>query len=312
MSRKLFFLWLAVVVFFGIHLDSLNQRIVRIEEESKAMRDISSDLFAVRSKTVALQNILSDEDFAKGRRIYVFKSTQNGKEVEDTIISSAPGQANRNWGKDPRVGAGYDNVGNVYRTLIRFNGLKKAIPKKAKIIAATVYLKQADNDGKDNQALRESFDLWGVEKKWGEGNKSGSRASQGEATWNAAAEGLLKWDIPGCSAARSDVNDTLVGGSGPNVNGGGNDWVAFSFIPPGITRLNTMIRNEDEPDYGFLIQLAGEQFKKKKTFVTFYSSDDPTVSDRPYIEVIYIDQDSDIPNHAVVSTSRKSLTKSIH
>lgn len=294
MSKKSFFLWLIAVIVFGVHLDHLNQQIVRIQTELKTLRGIPSTLFAVESKTAALQNLLLDENFSKGRDIHVFKSPQSVDDVDDALISNAPGQANRNWGGGPRIGAGYDGDGNIYRTLIRFNELKKAIPQEAQIMAVTIYMKQIDNDSKDNQALRERFDLWDVEKNWGEGNKPGSRASQGEATWNAAAEGILKWDLPGCSA-RSDVNDTLMATTGPNVNGGGNDWVAFSFTPQGIARLEQRLRNKNKSDDGFLIQLE-DGFKKKMTFVSFYSSDYQAAPDRPYIELIYMDLSNPAPN----------------
>ena len=273
MSRKLFFLWLVMVVVFGVHLDSLSQRIVRTEIELKAMRGISSELFAVRSKTTAIQSILSHEDFTKRRRIRVFKSTQDVDGVDDALISNAPGQADYNWGASHRVGAGYDGNDNIYRTLIKFNEFKKAIPEGTEILAATVYLKQVDNGRDDEGALREIFELWEVEKNWGEGSKKKSRAEFGEVTWNAATD--VKKNI-------------LMATTGPNVNDGGKDWVAFCFTPPGIVRLEQRLRNKTESDDGFLIQLENG-LKKKNTFVSFYSSDDPSGSYRPYIEIIYMD-----------------------
>ncbi len=289
MSKKSFFLWLVVVIVFGVHLDYLNQRIVRMEGESKAMRGISSELFAMEYKMAAFQSILSHEAFSKGRKIHVFKSTQSTKNVDDALISNAPGQADRNWGAGPKIGAGYDGDGNIYRTLIRFNELKKAIPERTQIMAATVYLKQVDNGNKDDRALRETFNLMEVKKNWGEGNKIGLRASQGEVTWNAAAQSILNWRSPGCSARGADVNtDTMLATTGANVNEAGDGWVAFSFTPPGISRLEQLIYQQKESDYGFLIQLPDEA-KKKNTFVSFHSSNDPTVFYRPYIEIIYID-----------------------
>lgn len=290
MSKKPFFLWLMAVIVFGVHLDRLNQQIVRIETELKTLRDLPSALFSVESKTIVLQNVLSYESFFRGRKIHIFKSSRADKEVQDALISNARG-LNRNWGGGSRIGAGYDGDGNLYRTLIRFNELKKAIPKDTQIMAATIYLKQLDNGSEDDQSLRENFYLWEVKKNWGEGNKPGSRASEGEVTWNAAAEGILKWDLPGCSADGSDLRkDNLIAITGPNVNGGANGWVVFPFTPAGITKLERIIRHENESNDGFLIQSVDEEFKKKKTFVSFYSFDDPIASYRPYIEIIYIDQ----------------------
>lgn len=296
MSKKSFFLWVIVVIVFGVQLDSLNQRIVRIEGELKAMRGISSELFAVKSKTAALQSILSHEDFAKGKRIHVFKSAQSVDDVDDALISNAPGQADHNWGASPTMGAGYDGHGNIYRTLIKFNELKKAIPENTQIMVATVYLKQVDNGRSDEGALRETFDLWGVEKKWGEGNKKKSRAQQGEVTWKAAMQDILNWRLPGCSDDGNDVKkNILMATTGPNVNNGGNDWVAFSFTPQGIARLEQRLRNKNESDDGFLIQFE-DGVKKKMTFVSFYSSDDQTASYRPYIEIVYMDLSNPAPN----------------
>lgn len=290
MSKKSFFLWFLSIIVLGVHFDYLSQRIVLIEGELKAMRGISSELFAVKSKTAALQSILSNEDFAKGRRIYVFKSNQSGDDVDDALISNAPGQADYNWGANPRIGAGYDGKGNSYRTLIKFNELKKVITEKIQIVSVTIYLRQVDNGSNDDRALRETFELREVEKKWGEGDKIGSRAQQGEVTWKAAMQDVLNWRLPGCSDDGNDVKkNVLMATTGPNVNDGGNGWVAFSFTPAGISRLAQRLRNKNESDYGFLIQLE-DGLNKKNTFVSFYSSDYQAAPDRPYIEVIYIDE----------------------
>ena len=294
MSRKSFFLWIIAVIFFGIHLDYLSQRIVRIEGELKSMGGISSELFAVQSKIAMFQGILSQDNSAKAKRIHVFKSTQNADSVDDALISNAPGQADYNWGANPTMGVGYDGNDNSYRTLIKFNELKEVLPENIQIIAATLYLKQLDNDRNDDRALRETFELWEVEKKWGEGNKTGSRAQQGEVTWKAAAQGILNWNLPGCSDDGNDVHKyTLLATTGPNVNDGGNDWVAFSFTPPGMTRLERMLHNKNISNYGFLIQSeAGTN--KKNTFVSFYSSDYQAAPQRPYIEIIYIERDNSL------------------
>ena len=290
MSKKLFFLWLILIIVFGVHLDSLSQRVLRMEAELKALRSIPTLLFSVESKTAALQNILSHEAFSKRRSVHVFRSAQNIDELEDALISNAPHQADYNWGAGLKIGAGYDGQGNIYRTLIRFNELKKAIPEGTQIMAATVYLKQHDNGSKDDHALMETFNLLEVEKKWGEGNKTGSHAEPGEVTWNAAAWDILNWRIPGCSARGADADtDTILATTGANINDAGDGWVAFSFTPAGIARLDQRIHNNNESDYGFLIKLADEELKKKNTFVSFHSSNDERPSNRPYIEIIYID-----------------------
>ena len=293
MSKKFRILLIMVVVVFGIGLDYLSQRINRLENELKTTRDILMQLFTLESKVKTVQNILYQEGLPIDRKIQIFRSSQNKEAVSDATIANIPKETDFNWGGRDALEVGRDSSGNLYRILIKFNEIKKGIPKdiRPRILAATVYLKQQGNSAEENPAFKQVLNLYEIKKNWGEGNKIGAPASPGESSWIAAAQSQVNWEIPGCSGKEDLDKILLVATTGATVNSAGDGWIGIHFTPEGIFKLQRLIHDPSVVDQGFLLQFQDDD-TVKNNLMSLYSSEFSSVSDRPYIEIIYVSPNS--------------------
>ncbi len=289
MPKKFRFLLIIVIIAWGVGLDYLSERIFRLETELRTTRDILSQLFTIESKLKVIQNILSQERFSSEGRIRIFRSSQSKEAISDTTIANIPKETDFNWGGNQVLEVGRHASGPLSCTLIKFNEIKELISKdpKAQILAATVYLKQEGNPAEETPALKQVLNLYKIKKKWGEGNKIGTSAGPGESSWIAAAQSQVSWEVPGCSG-KEDFDKMIVATTGATVNSTADGWIGLVFTPEGISRLQKLLRDPAAVDNGFLLQFQDGE-TAKNNFMSFYSSEFVTVSDRPYIEIIYAD-----------------------
>ena len=297
MPKKIGLLLILMVITFGLAVDHLSQRIVSLETELKVARDLLNRVFTIESKINTIQNILSQE-----KRIRIFRSSQALEEIDDTTISNVPKEMNFNWGGSITLRVGRDSFGHFYRALIKFNEIKKAFKdRKGQVLAATVYLK-AEGNSEESPALKQILNLCEIKRNWGEGTSDGAVARLGESSWIEAAksqvielstkekEKVNNWETPGCWGPHDVDKNYIVATTGPTVNSAADGWVGFPLRSDGIAKLQQQVEDPLAANNGLLLYSANEE-TIKNNLMSFFSSESATVINRPYIEIIYVEQD---------------------
>lgn len=257
----------------GLMLFILDQhflRIVKLEEKTESIPLIESRLSNLEKNG-----------------IFVFRTEQSSKAVDDVCMGSASSDIHTNWGARKNFGVGVDTDHDTYRSLIRFNEINAETLKGVEILEATMYLKRFYNDAKGSEAAKEIFDVFMVRREWQEGDNVEGSAGKGELSWLMISEGITSWAEPGCGDKERDYDPTVLASSDPHFGKDPDAWVPFRFNEEGIKRLQGWVNGSpDFPYYGFLIKARGED--QDKTYIVFRSSEYEKPTERPYLQIFYI------------------------
>jgi ferric-dicitrate binding protein FerR (iron transport regulator) len=188
---------------------------------------------------------------------------------EDSFIYGAPGFENYNYGAREALRSSDGPEG--FALLLRFPNLvgSKAglVPPRSTISSAMLRFK-AQNPG---VAAQVPAKIYRALKPWKEGRGDGTGSRSGEATWKAAQQGALAWEIPG--AAGSTDRSPEIGGAPPTVDAAG--FVAFDITPALQAWVN------GEANYGLIVTCQSSW-----DFVVS-SSKDKTPANRPQLSVTF-------------------------
>ena len=130
----------------------------------------------------------------------------------------------------------------------------------------------------------ETVHLYKLQKSWGEGDGLGEEAKQGEASWVSAKTKEVPWRKPGIWGDLEDSDTRIIMASAYRIQRISEDqWIAFYFTSAGIADLKKLTTGN--PDEGWWLK---EEKENPNAVMTFYSSDDEFLENRPYLEVYYL------------------------
>lgn len=197
--------------------------------------------------------------------------------ADTSIVQEQPGN---NYGHVERLYVGVAQEKNSH-ALVRFD--LSSIPATGQVVYATLSLQPTS-------LLGGSYELRRVLTAWGEGDKAGSPASQGEATWIAARTGESNWAVPGGTLG----TDFATTSSATATSAGASMW----FVPSSAELEEW--RQFPQNNFGWVLQknLSSGQSSSR---VSFYSSE--TGSASPELKVYLGD-----PNAPRIINSQCSLT----
>ena len=267
------------------NLDAMTLRIAPLEQQVARVSSVALRLGYLEHRLAMTEEMMMSQILEK-TGLKVYKTRQSSAAVADARIGGHPEHQQANWGGLKVVGVGTGDPDCVFRTLIRFNEIQPDFLNNAKILAATLYLNQTGRLKEGEAALNETLHVFAVKKYWEEGNQVNGVASPGQVSWLATRTGQGTWSISGCGSEIEDYDPVVLATSGPALWGGAEGWVPLRFTVEGIRRLQSWFNGEDH-HRGFLIKSAREH--TPRTLLEFYSSEYNVESDRPFLEIFYVE-----------------------
>jgi len=218
--------------------------------------------------------------------------------TEDTYLDEGKPDYNKGAGNDIyAIRAGHRNDAGVrtYRPLVKFDlsGLSTLMTDSNQIISAHLKMKSGFKTGIDF-----NVDAFRALKDWNEGNKDHAQATTDEVTWNHQYYNHTPWAVAGCNGADSDRESSPAA----TVQATGTGWYSWDVTQS----VKDMF--DSGSYFGWVLK---SQTENDNNWMSFYSSEDATPSNRPYIEIAYETAPANTPPVAVDDAASTSMDLAI-
>jgi hypothetical protein len=193
--------------------------------------------------------------------------------TQDTFLDSGSAtweEGGCNGSTAVRVGYRTDAGTRAMRALIKFNLSNIPITDSSQI--ASAYLKVNVDFVSTGSTI--NFDAYPVLKTWNGGDTCHDVSESGEATWQYQSNPTT-WSTAGCDGSGSDRESTSAGTFSVSTTG----WKSWDVTQS----VKAMYASGNY--YGWVLKSQNES---GNNWFSFYSSEDTTASNRPYLEITYV------------------------
>ena len=253
-----------------VSIEFLTETCFSVSSSSSSSSSMSSSSSSSRSSSSSssssgLERVWGEINFADYKNVTI-----------DTFIDEST--PNQNYGKDYSLHFERSMSQSTSNILIKFDFLKDlenlGVLSGSNITFATLYLKS-----KTESDSTLTLGVYGIKRSWGEGSGSGNITLKGESNWiySKFVNNIAKiFTVSGCmeykegSDHSSDFQDRV---SVKNKE----TWYNWDVTKTVRTMVNNSV------NHGFIIRYPIQNGNRNFGSIDFYSSEDPNVTNRPYI-----------------------------